>query len=133
MGRPLSTASKELVKTPCVQVRGEKGQFFVGTLVDHKSSKSKKYVKDDGSPKVQHVFEFAIQDTDMEIQISNDKGEYVEASVGVGDTVAVFPPTRLLNALLEAQKGETIRFEYLGLGKAGKRGGKPHEYKVEVI
>ncbi len=131
MGRSLSTASKELTPTPVVQVRGEAGQFFEGKLLSHKTTKSK-WLKEDGTPRLQHIFEFAIQDTDMELQIKKND-EYVPADVNIGETVAIFPPTRLANGLIEAQVGEVIRIEYLGVGKAGRRGGKPHLYKVEVI
>ncbi len=131
MGRSLSTASKELTPTPVVQVRGEVGQFFEGKLLSHKTTKSK-WLKEDGTPRLQHIFEFAIQDTDMELQIKKND-EYIPADVSVGETVAIFPPTRLANGLIEAQIGEIIRIEYLGVGKAGRRGGKPHLYKVEVI
>lgn len=131
MGRSLSTASKELTPTPVVQVRGEAGQFFEGKLLSHKTTKSK-WLKEDGTPRLQHIFEFAIQDTDMELQVK-ENDTYVTANVNIGETVAIFPPTRLANGLVEAHVGETIRIEYLGVGKAGRRGGKPHLYKVEVL
>lgn len=132
MGRSLSTASKELTPTPVVQVRGNKGEYFEGRLVSHKTTKSK-WLKEDGTPRVQHIFEFAVADTDMELQIKGANGEYGPANVEVGATVAVFPPTRLANALVEAKEGETIRIIYEGVGKAGRRGGKPHLYSVEVL
>lgn len=132
MGRKLSTAAKEFTPEPIVNVRGEKGQYFEGLLLEHRTIKGK-YKNEDGSDKPQHIFSFAIEDTDMSLELKQPDGTYAEAKVNVGDTVSIFPPTRLFNALNTAQKGEKIRIVYTGLGKAGKFGGKPHTFNVEVI
>jgi len=125
----LSTTTLE--STPIVNVRGEKGQFFVGTLVGHKSVESQ-YKDDKGNKKNFDIYDFTIEDGDMQVQKKVGK-EYVDTPVGVGDSVAVFAPTRLNNALKQAAVGSRIKITYLGLGKATKRGGKPHEYEVEVL
>lgn len=122
MGNKLSTASPDMKKTPLVNVRGEKKSYFIGKLLGVRSVKSA-FKNDDGSDKMQNVYEFSVIDTDMEI--SGDAAE--------GSAVGLFAPTRLNNALRQASIGQSLRITYMGLGKATKRGGKPHEYEVEVI
>ena len=90
------------------------------------------YKNEDGSAKNYNVYEFAIEDTDMPIQKKDGK-EYIEAEVTAGDSVSVFAPTRLNNALTKANNGDRIKITYMGLGKATKFGGKPHEFDVEVL
>jgi hypothetical protein len=129
MGTKLSTRSDS--KSVVVNVRGEKGQFFQGELAAHKQADSK-YTNEDGSKKKLEIYEFKVEDTNMQLQKQEGK-EYVEATVAPGDIVSLFAPTRLNNALRQASVGQHIKFTYLGLGKATGRGGKPHEYDVEAI
>lgn len=127
----LSTASAEMKNTPVVNVRGAKGEYFEGILNGSRPVKSA-YKNEDGSDKMQNIYEFIVEDTTMGIQIKKDK-EYIDATVEAGDTVSMFAPTRLNNALRQATNGMRLKITYLGLGKAAKKGGKPHEYDVEVI
>lgn len=120
MGK-LSTQGN-MKKTPIVHVRGEKKSYFVGTLMASRLVKSQ-FANPDGTEKMQSVYEFAVEDTDME----------VAGDVENGGTVCIFAPTRLNNALRQATVGQRIKITYLGLGKATKHGGKPHEYEVEVL
>jgi len=129
MGTKLSTSSLE--STPVINVRGDKGQYFVGKLLSHKTTPSQYKDEKTGEPKVHHIYEFAIEDTNMRIERKEGK-EYVEAKVIEGDTVSIFAPTRLNNALRQATAGQRITIKYLGMGKATKFGGKPHDYEVEV-
>lgn len=129
MGTKLSTGSMDA--TPLVNIREQKGQFFIGTLGEHRQIDSQ-YKNEDGTAKKFDIYDFAIEDTDMAIQKKEGK-EYVEAKVEVGDTVAVFAPTRLNNALRRAVPGARLKITYMGLGKATKFGGKPHEFDVEVL
>lgn len=122
MGKKLSTASPDMEKTPTVHVRGEKGQYFIGALMKHKQVNSK-FKDADGNVRLQDLYEFAIEDTDMDIT-----GE-AEA----GATVSIFAPTRLNNALRQAELGQRIKIVYLGVGKATGKGGKPHTYDVEIL
>lgn len=131
MGTKLSTASPEMKNTPVVNVRGAKGEYFQGILTGVRAVKSG-FKNDDGSDKTQNIYEFTVEDTDMEVSIKEGK-EYIAANVGDGDTVGIFAPTRLNNALRQATNGMRLKITYLGLGKAAKKGGKPHEYDVEVI
>lgn len=133
MGTKLSTASQELKKTPLVNVRGEKGEYFIGVLVGSRAVKSS-FKNEDGSDKVQNVYEFAPEDTDMGIVIKDEGAkEYRAATEAECETVGIFAPTKLNNALKQAEKNMRLKITYLGLGKAAKKGGRPHEYDVEII
>jgi len=133
MGHKLSTSSPSLTPTPFVNVRGDKGQVFVGTLKSMKSVDSGYVNEKTGEPRMQNIYNFSFESSDMEILVKNGK-EYELANVNPGDLVAVFAPTRLNNALIQAPMGSRIQITYLGLGKAIKgKGGKPHEYDVEVL
>lgn len=129
MGMKLSTNSMN--SSPLVNVRDAKGQYFIGVLGEHRQTDSQ-YKNEDGTAKKYDIYEFAIEDTDMAIQKKEGK-EFVNVNVAEGDTVTVFAPTRLNNALKQAPKGSKIKITYMGLGKATKFGGKPHEYEVEVL
>lgn len=131
MGNKLSTASPDMKNTPLVNVRGTKGEYFIGTLTGVKAVKSG-FKNEDGSDKTQNVYSFTVEDTTMAIVIKEGK-EYVDAPINEGDAVDMFAPTRLNNALRQATKGMQLKITYLGLGKAAKKGGKPHEYDVEVL
>lgn len=131
MGTKLSTASPDMKNTPVVNVRGTKGEYFQGILTGSRAVKSG-FKNEDGSDKTQNIYEFTVEDTDMEIVIKDGK-EYKPVEIGEGDAVSMFAPTRLNNALRQATKGMRLKITYLGLGKAAKKGGKPHEYDVEVI
>lgn len=131
MSRELSTASQTFEPTPVVQVRGEKGQVFKGILKGHKERDSQ-YVDEEGNPRKQHIYEFSVLDSTMDIQVKEGK-DYKSVDVQQGDTVAIFAPSRLNNALKQAKVEETIEITYLGLGKASGRGGRAHEYKVVVL
>lgn len=132
MGQKLSTAGQDFEPSVTVNVKLEKGQFFKGVLKAHKTPPSP-YKNQDGSAKTFNVYEFELIDTDMELTIK--KGDvYVEAKgVTGGDLVSIFAPTRLNNALSKAVLGASIHIMYLGKGKAGKMGGAPHMFDVEVI
>lgn len=132
MGQKLSTASAEMKNTPVVHVRGTKGQFFQGVLVSSRAVKSGFKDEKTGEDRFQNIYEFTVENTDMEVMLKEGK-EYKNVDIGEGDTVSMFAPTRLNNALRQATKGMTLKITYLGLGKAAKKGGRPHEYDVEVI
>lgn len=131
MGTKLSTASKEIKNTPVVNVRGTKGEYFQGILTGVRTVKSG-FQNEDGSDKTQNIYEFTIEDTTMAIVVKEGK-EYIDVDTKEGDTVSMFAPTRLNNALRQATNGMRLKITYLGLGKAAKKGGRPHEYDVEVI
>lgn len=132
MGTKLSTSSKEFAPTIGVNVRGEEGQFFIGVLTAHKSPPSQ-YKKQDGSIRNHEVYEFELEDTDMELTVKKGNGYALVKDAEPGTPVAVFAPTRLHNGLSQAKIGDRLSIKYLGLGKAGKMGGKPHTYEVEII
>jgi hypothetical protein len=129
MGRSLSTDSGG--NSILVNVRGEKGQVFIGKLLASKTVESK-YKTDSGEPKLYNIYTFAVEDTTMETQRKEGK-EYKNVDIEPGTTVDLFAPTRLNNALRQAEIGWRIKIEYLGLGKATGKGGKPHTYSVEVL
>lgn len=131
MGTKLSTASADIKPTPVINVRGTKGETFTGTLISHKTHPNG-YKNEKGEEGVHNIYEFVVEETDMSAQIKSGK-EYVDADISDGDTVNLFAPTRLNNALRQAEKGMRLKITYLGKGKATKFGGKPHEYDVEVI
>lgn len=131
MGVKLSTRSGS--DSVLVNVKGEKGQYFVGTLLAHKQAKSI-YKNEDGSERSFNIYEFKLEDSDMSfVKKDNGSKEYKEVTPAAGDQVSVFAPTRLNNALCQAEVGQKIKFEYLGLVKAGKKGGKANEYDVEIL
>jgi hypothetical protein len=129
VGTKLNTSS--LGASVIVNVRGEKGTYFVGKLLGHKQVASP-YKNETGIVKNYEVYEFAVEDTTMETHKKEGK-EYKNVDVAAGDAVSIFAPTRLNNALRQAEVGWKIKITYLGLGKATKFGGKPHDYEVEVI
>jgi len=120
------------VSSAVVNVRGAKGQTFTGKLINHKTATAP-YKNDDGSDKQMHIFEFIPVDTDMALMRRDANKEYQETEVKEGETVCIFPPTRLLLGLNQVAVGSTVKITYMGLGKAGKRGGKPHTYELEVL
>lgn len=132
MGKKLSTAGQSFEPTVGVNVRGEEGQFFIGVLMGHKSPPSQ-YKKQDGSIRNHEVYEFELEETDMELTIKKNTAYVLVKDGEPGMPVSMFAPTRLHNALLQATPGDRIKITYLGLGKAGKMGGKPHTYDVEVL
>jgi hypothetical protein len=132
MGTKLSTASAEMKNTPVVNVRGTKGDTFQGILMGSRAVKSGFKDEKTGEDKFQNIYEFTVEDTTMEVSVKDGK-EYKPVDISDGDTVSMFAPTRLNNALRQATKGMRLKITYLGLGKAAKKGGKPHEYDVEVI
>lgn len=132
MGQKLSTASGELKSTPVVNVRGEKNQYFIGTFAGHKQVASSFKNEKTGEARMQDIYEFTLEDTDMELLVKQGTS-YTPTKMVVGDTVSIFAPTRLNNALVQATKGMRLQITYLGLGKASKFGGKPHMYDVEVL
>lgn len=129
MGRSLSTDSGST--DILVNVRGEKGQVFIGKLLAAKTIDSK-YKDESGVAKVYNIYTFAAEDTTMETQRKEGK-EYKSVDIEPGASVSIFAPTRLNNALRQAEIGWRIKIEYLGLGKATSKGGKPHTYSVEVL
>lgn len=129
MGIKLNTSSQGNSVT--VNVRGVKGQYFVGVLQAHKNAPST-YKKQDGSTRPHEIYEFILEDTDMVLTKKVGK-EYEPVDGATVEACSIFAPTKLHNALSQAKKGDRIRIEYLGLGKATKMGGKPHEYDVEVL
>ena len=130
MGKQLSTAGQGLLPSVIVNVKGEEDQFFVGKLTAAKTAPSP-YKDINGNPKRFNIYEFELVETDMEL--TTKKGSaYVMVKGAPGDSVSVFAPTRLHNALSQASIGDVVSFKYEGLGKATKMGGKPHEYTVEV-
>lgn len=131
MGTKLSTASAELKNSPVVNVRGAKGEYFIGTWVGHKTV-ANGYKNDKGEEGSHQIYTFTIEDTDMGTQIKQGK-EYIDTEVSEGMEVVLFAPTRLHNALRQAEKGMKLKITYLGKGKATKFGGKPHDYEVEIL
>lgn len=129
MGTKLSTSSGG--SSVVVNVRGEKGQYFVGKLLTHKTAKSA-YKNEDGTDKQYDIYEFTLEDSDMVFQKKDGK-EYKDVTPEAGATVSIFAPTRLNNALRQAEVGQKIKIEYQGMVKAGKKGGKAHDFDVEVI
>lgn len=129
MGAKLSTDSNQ--SNVIVNVRGEKGSYFVGVLKGYKTVKSQ-FKNDRGEDRMYDVYDFAVKETNMETQIKQD-GKYVPKDVEEDEMVAIFAPTRLNNALQRATVETTLKITYLGLGKASKKGGKPHTYDVEIV
>ena len=109
MGQKLSTGS--LDATPLVNVRDQKGQYFIGTLGEHRQIDSQ-YKNEDGTAKKYDIYDFAVEDTDMAIQKKEGK-EYIDVNVSQGDTVAIFAPTRLNNALKRAPKDSRLKITYM--------------------
>lgn len=128
MGQKLSTLPPSY---PLVNVRGKKGQFFVGRLLDKRSIESK-WVTKDGTKKVQEIYEFAVEDTDMETLKKVGPELFEPVDIREGDRVSIFAPSRLANGVRQAAIGQTLRIEYLGQGRTAQ-GGKPHDYSVEVV
>ena len=128
MGTKYSTSSQTFDPSVIVNVRGEEGEFFVGKLLAAKTAPSQ-YKNADGSAKVHNIYEFALVDTDMELTVKKGTA-YVLAKAEKGSTVSLFAPTRLNNALKQIPVGTTVSIKYLGLGKAGRMGGRPHDYEV---
>lgn len=105
MGRKLTGQS--LKPTPVVDVRTG-GKFFIGELLqERREVKVKKGKK--------AVYEFKVIDTDASIQVKNEDGEYVEATVAAGDKVSVFAPTVLDSALREVQIGTKVKIVTKGM------------------
>ncbi len=129
MGTKLSTSSQG--SSVLVGIRGEKGSYFVGVFQAHKQATSQ-YKDEEGNAKMFDIYEFKLEDTDMKLEKKDGK-IYNEVGGVPGMDVALFAPTRLNNALRQAEVGQKIKITYLGLGKATKFGGKPHEYEVEVL
>lgn len=128
----LST-SGSLTSDVVVNVSTEKDQYFKGRIISRKSIESA-YKNEDGSKKMRDIYIFSVIDTNMEtVQKAQGSKEYKPVDVAEGDAVTVFAPTRLNNALKQTKDGDTVKFVYLGKGKATKFGGKPHEYDVELI
>lgn len=132
MGTKLSTAGQDFEPSVTVNVKLEKDQYFVGILKAHKTPPSP-YKNMDGSAKVFNVYEFELVDTDMELTVKKGDAYVPAKGVNGGDMVSIFAPTRLNNALSKASLGSQIKIVYLGKGKAGRMGGQPHTYDVEVI
>lgn len=130
MGTKLNTSSG--TNTPVVSVKEKKGTYFVGMLKGYRAQESGYKNEKTGADNPYHIYEFGVVDTDMGVQIKQGK-EYVDTDIGENAVVCLFAPTRLHNALKQASMGQTIKITYLGLGKATKFGGKPHEYDVEVV
>ena len=129
MGTKLNTGSGG--SSVLVGVHGKEGEYFIGTLLAHKSPPSP-YKDDKGNLRNYEVYEFTVEDTNMKTEVKVGK-EYKDSPVKPGDPVSIFAPTRLNNALRQAEIGSKIKIVYLGLGKATKFGGKPHQYDVELI
>lgn len=131
MGEKISTTS--MTPSVIVNVKEKVGQFFKGKLLVHKIAESQ--YKDDktGGNKNFDIYEFLAEETDMRLQRKKGK-EYMDVpETEEVSEVTVFAPTRLHNALSQIKPGERVKFTYLGLGKATRRGGKPHEYDVERL
>ena len=131
MGNKLSTQSADIKPTPVINVRGKKGETFTGVLVSHKTHPNG-YKNEKGVEGVHNIYEFIVEETDMTAQIKKGK-EYVDTEFSEGDTVCLFAPTRLNNALRQAEKGMRLKITSDGMGKATKFGGKPYEYTVEIL
>ncbi len=131
MGKSLSTASRSMEPSVTVNVRGEEGQTFVGILKAARTAPSR-FKDQAGNVRNHNIYEFELLETDMELTVKKGDAYVLAKSAKAGDIVSIFAPTRLHNALSQASVGDTITVQYLGLGKATKMGGKPHEYKVEA-
>ena len=114
--------SGDFKPTPTVSIKEKEGTFFEGTFLSYKEVASQ----------YEHpwnVYDFEVKDTNMPVTVKNGK-EYVPAIVIPGEKVAIFAPTRLHNILKGQQPDTDIRIEYMGMVKAGKKGGRAHSYKV---
>lgn len=131
MSKQLSTAGRSLTPSVIVNVKGEKGQFFVGKLLAAKKAPSP-YKDVNGNIKPFNIYEFELEETDMELTVKKGSAYVLVKDVTAGMPVSIFAPTRLHNALSQASVGDVITIKYDGLGKATKMGGKPHEFSVEV-
>lgn len=131
MPKELSTSSRSIDPSVVANVRGEEGQFFSGKLVAKKTAPSQ-YKKQDGSIRDHNIYEFTLEETDMELTVKKGSDYVLVKDIKHGMPVSIFAPTRLHNALSQANIGDVITVTYTGLGKAGKKGGKPHTYKVTV-
>jgi len=130
MGTKLSTYS-DSKNEPVVNITGTKGQYFVGTVKSRKTIDSS-FKDEQGNPRKRNIYTLAVKDTDMETMLKEGK-EYKPVDIAAGDAVVVFAPTRLDNALKQTKDGDTVKIVYLGLGKATRKGGKPHEFDVELL
>jgi hypothetical protein len=129
----LSTGGDGLKSDVVVNVSTEKDQYFKGTVASRKSIKSA-FKNDDGSVKMRDIYIFTLIDTNMEtMQKAQGSKEYKSVDVSAGDSVTVFAPTRLNNALKQTKDGDTVKFVYLGKGEKTKFGGRAHQYDVELI
>ncbi len=131
MGKSLSTSSRTMEPSVTVNVRGEEGQTFVGILKAARTAPSR-FKDQAGNVRNHNIYEFELLETDMELTVKKGDGYAPVKNSKAGDTVSIFAPTRLHNALSLATVGDTIAIQYLGRGKATKMGGVPHDYKVEA-
>jgi hypothetical protein len=129
----LSTSGNQFVSDVLVNTTEDDGRYFKGKIISRKPIKSA-FKDEAGNVKMRDIYIFSVIDTNMNtVQKPQGSKEYKPVDVAPGDSVTVFPPTRLSNALKQTKDGDTVKFVYLGLGKAGKFGGKPHEFDVELI
>jgi hypothetical protein len=114
-----------LKPTPVVSVTQKEGGKFVGKLLA--GAREVKLRRGKG-----YVYEFALSDTDMPIQIKDENGNYADVSeIAEGDKVSIFAPTVLRSALDKAAVGNVIQIIYLGKESGDK--GEYHNFDVELV
>lgn len=129
MGTPLPMKAKSnFAPTPTVALTAKVGAIFVGKcLQGRKAIKSSFKDPETGDFKMRGVYEFAIEDGDMPVQIKVGPKAYAEVKVKVGDKVSLFPPSRLDGALDSVKVGDRVRIKYLG------RDGQAHMFDAELL
>lgn len=122
MGRKLSSNMKA---TPVVNVTEKEDSFLQGILKERKEVTTQYGLRP--------VFILSLNDTDMRT-VAKEGKEFKDVEVEQGADVAVFAPTMLDRALIQAKNGEEVRIVYKGMGKSLKKGrNAPHLFEVEVI
>lgn len=123
---PKGKLNGDMERTPVIAATRKVGGTFEGRIISNQPREVKL------RKGVGYVFEFYIADTNLPIEIKDDKsGKYVEANINEGDKVSVFAPTVLKSALMKADNGSTVKFEYLG--KEAGDNGDYHNFSVEQL
>lgn len=127
-----AVTNSSFAKSPVLHFQKKVGSTFVGTL------KNKKQGKLEGS----QIYEFAIEDGDVSVEIATDQKDekgnsvYAECNVEPGAIVSLFGNTQLNDKIgLQTQVGERVVIVYKGLAVNPKSKRKFNDYfvgKLEV-
>lgn len=114
---------RAFVKTPVVRLTEVDGSSFIGKMI---SSRETKYGL---------AFEMAVVEGTAPIKISNDDKTWSEATVAVGDSVAVLSSKdgQLETKLKQVKTGETAEIIFKGKTLNPKTGRRFNDFEVSVI